>query len=612
MITVLLLDDFDHACLTRWSLWFCRAWKHDLCLIRIARRQKTTRHEVDNVDDLPEEIHLELPDLSEDFTFGHGVHDSETQHSLKYISIESSNIVRKITDELKSLKPDIVVVPRNNDTKSTSPDFAVQRQLLSELSSAVLLFCPNSSTCDGSAIRHIVVPSGEGSHSYDAIVHAKQLAETANAKISAVYVEPDLGEDARPIGKRILNRTLSRSIGESQHSVETHVAVNNNVIDGIRTIITDEVDLVVMGMQHHGVVHRFFFRSLSEEMTLAKLGPAVAILRAELPLTGRFLRACEQTVRTTVPQIERESRLTLVERIQSSSKWNFDFIALICLSTLIAGGGLIQNSAAVVIGAMLVAPLMTPLLGTGLALIQANRVLFRNTILTVGRGFLLAFILGCILGLIVPGLELTDEMYARGSPAVFDLVVAFISGIAAAYATSRPNLLSALPGVAIAASLVPPIATSGIATSNGDFGLALGAAILFFSNILAIVLGTSVSFWAVGIRGSHEHGHFEQWSLFAGSILLMLAISLGIYDSVTARQLPQALNEAVSQTLHESGGRCDTIHWDRRQRRKVIVRVLAPQQISTATLTRVVDVVRSSTTARTQVEIRTTLTWAQD
>jgi len=163
--------------------------------------------------------------------------------------------------------------------------------------------------------------------------------------------------------------------------------------------------------------------------------------------------------------LDRERRISLVERVQNSSQWDFDFVALICLSTLIAGLGLLQDSTAVVIGAMLVAPLMTALVGAGLSLIQGNRRLIRNAACSVVLGFLLSFAIGLFLGLMARYFtdvteHLPDEMKSRGSPGVLDLVIAFASGVAAAYAMGRPNLVSALPGVAIAAALVPPIATS--------------------------------------------------------------------------------------------------------------------------------------------------------
>ena len=91
-------------------------------------------------------------------------------------------------------------------------------------------------------------------------------------------------------------------------------------------------------------------------------------------------------------------------------------------------------------------------------------------------------------------------MLARGGPGLLDLLVAFAAGIAAAYASSRPSLIATLPGVAIAAALVPPIATSGLALSIGDFNLAIGALLLFAINMVTIILASMLSLSAVGFR----------------------------------------------------------------------------------------------------------------
>ena len=121
-------------------------------------------------------------------------------------------------------------------------------------------------------------------------------------------------------------------------------------------------------------------------------------------------------------------------------------------------------------------------------------------------------------------------MLARGSPGVFDLIVAFVSGMAAAYASGRPNLVSALPGVAIAAALVPPIATAGLGLAAGQWQLAAGALLLFLTNIVAIVLGAACSLWAVGIRGTHEHGFLSSWAQRALIALLLIALGLAAYE----------------------------------------------------------------------------------
>ena len=349
----------------------------------------------------------------------------------------------------------------------------------------------------------------------------------------------------------------------AKENVEKQVVLSNDIERGIASAAGSDCDLILLGKQHHGFVHRFLYKSVSESIIQNTPGPAIAVLQSPLPFTGRVLRAMDRFVKENVPQLERDRRVGLVEKIQSSSRWNIDFVALICLSTLIAAGGLVQNSPAVVIGAMLVAPLMTPLLGTGLSLIQGNSVLFRVTVATVLKGFLLAYVLGYLLGLVVPNLTATSEMIARGSPGVLDLVVALISGMAAAYAIGRPNLLSALPGVAIAASLVPPVATAGLATNIGDYGLARGSALLFLTNIIAIVLGTTIVFWMVGIRGSHVHSQFNRWAHFAGVVLVSFTIGLGIYESRPANRISPDLVQQINNLLENEAATCRSIRWQR-------------------------------------------------
>jgi uncharacterized membrane protein len=141
---------------------------------------------------------------------------------------------------------------------------------------------------------------------------------------------------------------------------------------------------------------------------------------------------------------------------------------------------------------------MTPLVGTGLALAQGNARLARSAMTSLGAGFCLAFVLGWLAGVMLPGITITGEMAARGAPNLVDLHIALLSGIAAAYASSRPHLSAAFPGVAIAAALVPPIATSGIALSAGDIRVAVGAAVLFATNLVPSSSGPPSAFgwWA--------------------------------------------------------------------------------------------------------------------
>lgn len=205
-----------------------------------------------------------------------------------------------------------------------------------------------------------------------------------------------------------------------------------------------------------------------------------------------------------IPEMEREDRVNLVNRLNLDSEWNVNFCVLLSCSVIIAGLGLMQSSAAVVIGAMLVAPLMTPLIGAGLALVQGNFKLLKVSCKSTLYGTLVGILIGAIIEMITPHWELSQEIAARAGPNILDLFIAFFAGISAAYALARPNLSGALPGVAIAVALVPPITVTGIAIGNLNYIVAEGAGILFLTNMVAIILGSALVFWGHGLHRSRD------------------------------------------------------------------------------------------------------------
>jgi uncharacterized hydrophobic protein (TIGR00271 family) len=227
-----------------------------------------------------------------------------------------------------------------------------------------------------------------------------------------------------------------------------------------------------------------------------------------------------------LPSLEPVDRIDLYDRLLAGARWNVDYILMMCLSTAIASLGLMQNSTAVVIGAMVVAPLMTPLIGAGLSLVQGNLTFFRDAMRAMGYGIAAGLTISIILGFIVPLEQLTPELLARGAPTVLDLAVAFLSGAAAAYALARPSLLGALAGVAIAAALVPPLATVGISIAEFRWDIVEGAAILFVTNLVAIILGAAGVYRLLGIQGSRLGMRLPLWVRRTVLFLVLLSVVL--------------------------------------------------------------------------------------
>ncbi len=129
-----------------------------------------------------------------------------------------------------------------------------------------------------------------------------------------------------------------------------------------------------------------------------------------------------------LPVLGREERRSLFEIFQASGTWNVDFTVMMGLATALAAFGLLNNSPAAVIGAMLVAPLMSPLLGAGFALVQGNGALFRGCIKAMAYGTVVSVAVSLIIGLITPGYDPTAEVEARGQVNLIDLGIALSPG----------------------------------------------------------------------------------------------------------------------------------------------------------------------------------------
>jgi uncharacterized hydrophobic protein (TIGR00271 family) len=226
------------------------------------------------------------------------------------------------------------------------------------------------------------------------------------------------------------------------------------------------------------------------------------------------------------PLLEREDRVGLAERVNQSSPASVDFVVMMTLASVLASLGLMQGSTAVVIGAMLVAPLMGPLLGAGLAVVQGNLKLFRDASVAMGIGVGIGFLVSLVLGFLNPGYEPSLEIEARGNPDLLDLGIAYASGTVAAYAQGRPNVASTLAGVAIAAALVPPLAVVGLAFTTGHPAIAGNAAILLVTNLVAITLGAALVFRMLGVRAPKAEEGTPAWARRAVILLVMGALLL--------------------------------------------------------------------------------------
>lgn len=202
-----------------------------------------------------------------------------------------------------------------------------------------------------------------------------------------------------------------------------------------------------------------------------------------------------------------------------------DYYLLLLLSGSIASFGLLANSAATIIGAMIVAPLMGPILAIGYAIVAGNRRLLKRSLLSLSTGSLLtvtiAMLIGGVLGSIDPG----SEIMGRTQPTLLDLGVALAAGATGALAQCRRDISNTLPGVAIAVALVPPLSVVGLGLALGSVPIAGGSLLLFLTNLVGIILASS------GVFLWQNYGTFaraRQGLIAALLALFVLTIPLGL------------------------------------------------------------------------------------
>ncbi len=223
-------------------------------------------------------------------------------------------------------------------------------------------------------------------------------------------------------------------------------------------------------------------------------------------ISSRAVRSFEEEV-PALPDPEKEAaareaaKASIRAKVSEGSSFDAAYVVMNILSAIVASYGLLADSAAVVIGAMIIAMLLGPISAAGLALVDGNnRLLWRSTMTVLG-GVLLVLATAFVVGSLHESIPATREMLVRTAPNFLDLMIALGGGAAGAYASISPRLSTALVGVAIATALVPPLATSSMFLARGEFALSGGALLLAVTNIIAIQFASSVVFV---VNGFHQ------------------------------------------------------------------------------------------------------------
>lgn len=351
-------------------------------------------------------------------------------------------------------------------------------------------------------------------------------------------------------------KSSSQPAHDASEEFELPAGVEQRVIEAanVKEAIMAEshtCDILLMGASVDPLLNQAVLSGLPAEIAQARSLPTMVVKRAELHRSF-WMQQGWRMVSELLPSLILPERAEVSNEMRRSARANVDFYAMMCLASGIAMLGLALNSGAVIIGAMLVAPLMSPMLAIAHGIVRGSLVMIRQGVDSTVKGTCVAIAVGTGVTLILPAYQPTNEILARTEPSVVDLMVALVSGAAGAYALSRKWVAAALPGVAISAALVPPLCVVGYGVASSRFPIAGGALLLFMTNLSAIVLVSVIVFLLVGFRPMRtEQGRVVTNSvLIATTFIIALSIPLGFQTRSAVQK--SKLEVKLTNLIHEA------------------------------------------------------------
>ncbi|SMC09717.1 TIGR00341 family protein [Nitratiruptor tergarcus] len=238
-----------------------------------------------------------------------------------------------------------------------------------------------------------------------------------------------------------------------------------------------------------------------------------------LPRDEEFINFYTKRTLPFLPIAPEEAFADLFKKIKDNAKISIEYTVLLLISVLMATFGLFQNSSPTIIGAMILAPLMAPVISLAMGIIRFDETLVKNSFKTVFISTLLALLLALGFTNLFPIEHMTQQMAIRTNPTLLDLGVAILAGLAAAYGYANSKVGESLAGVAIAVALVPPLCVAGIGLGWENIDVFYKAFLLYLANIIGIVFAAGIMFYLLGYAS-------KRYASAALAIKLMLLISI--------------------------------------------------------------------------------------
>ena len=355
------------------------------------------------------------------------------------IGLDGPNEAKAVIDTAREKDVNLIVAAGSDPSGKKGGSLATNPLLKQSPFTTVILF---GGSARSTRPQKVLVGATENANDVSSVFLAYQMADSLQTSVTLARSEFEAGLEGAEIGRRDLEQLRRDSGVQGRDDVQSQVFQSGEVEQAAQAM--NENDLVMFGANFE---HLAAYVELTEK-------PTIAVVKRQPPL--RRWQAGTQQISVWSTRLSPADYAELIQGLRQGSKLGSDFVTMLSLATVVASLGLLQDSAAVVIGSMLLAPLMTPMIGCGLALAQANSKLGYMALKTVAVGLICTLALSYLIGVFTPGEELTSQIYARGQPTILDLFIAVASAAAASYALARPNLVGSIAGVAIATALVPP------------------------------------------------------------------------------------------------------------------------------------------------------------
>ena len=456
---------------------------------------------------------------------------TDAGHKVEFVTEMAVSVSRGILDLARERNADVIILGVQRSTQDNVKLGTVVENVIATAPCGVLIYRSTATPY----FDQVVVPVDGSLPSTIAVKLGVSIATHHHIPLQQMNVQLDYHynpahEEAIKIYEAHLprHRDLRKKIITGRHPAQTI----------LRTLTSD--DLLVMGFSQKTELERQIRDDLANQLLNRTPGPVILISQIEW---HRGIRGTiEHGVARLNPQLTLVEQNELIWSAQHNANSNLDYLIMIVLSAALATLGLLTNSAAVIIGAMLVAPLMAPLSSFSTGMATGILTLTRRASVTLFAGVTLALLISIVMGIILPIDTPTDEMLARGSPNLLDAAIALVSGLVAAYANARKGIPAALAGVAIAAALMPPICTIGVGIALGDFSLAIGANLLFLANITFIIASQYIMFLWMGMHPTEDR---EGATLNRSRIWWLVLLVITIFVSVAFARLGfRAVDEA--------------------------------------------------------------------